>query len=57
MIVQNYNSENDLYKLYLKGVVLDTKTNSIICLPPIVSLDLNDDSHIENQNNTIYQFN
>ena len=50
-----YNSEDDLYKLYLKGAVIDTTTNRINCLPPIKSFDLNEDSHIETQNDTIYQ--
>lgn len=50
-----YNSEDDLYKLYLKGSIIDTTTNRIICLPPIKSFDLNEDTTIDTQNDTIYQ--
>ncbi len=48
-----YKSKDDLYKLYLKGAVINSTTNQVICLSPIKSLDLNDT--IENQDGTIYQ--
>jgi hypothetical protein len=47
-----YNSRDDMYKLYLKGAVINIDTNSVICLPPIKSLDV---SEIENQDGVLYQ--
>ena len=48
-----YNSQDDIYKLYLKGAVIDINTNRVICLPPIKSLDISTES--ENQDGAIYQ--
>lgn len=47
-----YNSQDDMYKLYLKGAVIDIDTNRVICLPPIKSLDV---SEVENQDGAVYQ--
>lgn len=47
-----YNSHDDMFKLYLKGAVIDINTNRVICLPPIKSLDV---SEVENQDGAIYQ--
>ena len=41
-----------MYKLYLKGAVIDIDTNRIICLPPIKSLDV---SEVENQEGAVYE--
>ena len=48
-----YNSQDDIYKLYLKGAVIDINTNRVICLPPIKSLDISTEG--ENQDGAIYQ--
>ena len=48
-----YNSQDDIYKLYLKGAVIDINTNRVICLPPIKALDISTES--ENQDGAIYQ--
>lgn len=48
-----YNSQDDIYKLYLKGAVIDINANRVICLPPIKSLDISTES--ENQDGAIYQ--
>lgn len=50
-----YNSEDDLYKLYLKGAVIDSTINRVICLPPIKSFDLNQNTNIDAQNEMVYQ--
>ena len=47
-----YNSQDDMYKLYLKGAFIDIDTNRVICLPPIKSLDV---SKVENQDGAFYQ--
>lgn len=48
-----YNSEDDMYKLYLKGAVIDINTNRVICLPPIKSLD--DFPEEDNLEDAVYQ--
>jgi hypothetical protein len=49
----DYNSEDDMYKLYLKGAVIDINTNRVICLPPIKSLD--DFPEEDNLEDAVYQ--
>ena len=48
-----YNSEDDMYKLYLKGAVIDINTNRVICLPPIKSLDIPEEEG--NLDDSVYQ--
>lgn len=50
-----YENQNDMYKLYLKGVVIDSNTNKVLCLPPIKSFNINKDTNIDTQNELIYQ--
>ena len=50
-----YKSESDLYQLYLKGAVIDTTTNRVVCLPPIKSIDLNENNSIDNTEGAVYQ--
>ena len=47
-----YNSPDDMYKMYLKGAVIDVDINRVICLPPIKSLDVPEE---ENQEGAVYQ--
>ena len=48
-----YNSQDDMYKLYLKGAVIDIDTNRVICLPPIKSLDIPEEE--DNLEDAVYQ--
>jgi hypothetical protein len=48
-----YNSHDDMYKLYLKGAVIDIDTNRVICLPPIKSLDIPEEEG--NLDDSVYQ--
>ena len=49
-----YESNLDFYKLFLRGVVIN-KDNKIICLPPVKSFELGDNSNISTQNEIIYE--
>ena len=48
-----YNSQGDMYKLYLKGAVINIDTNRVICLPPIKSLDIPEEEG--NLGDSVYQ--
>ena len=49
-----YESNSDFYKLFLRGAVIN-KENKVVCLPPVKSFDLTNDSNIstESQENEI----
>ena len=49
-----YESNLDFYKLFLRGVVIN-KENKIICLPPVKSFELSDNSNISTENEIIYE--
>ena len=49
-----YESNSDFYKLFLRGVVID-KENKIVCLPPVKSFDLTENSNISSENDIIYE--
>ena len=43
----SYTDENDYWKMYCRGAVIDTLTNKIVCLPPVKSVEydtISDDS-------------
>jgi hypothetical protein len=49
-----YESNSDFYKLFLRGVVID-KENKIVCLPPVKSFDLTENSNISSENDIVYE--
>ena len=43
----SYTDENDYWKMYCRGAVIDTLTNKVVCLPPVKSIEydtISDDS-------------
>ena len=43
----SYTDENDYWKMYCRGAVIDTLTNRVVCLPPVKSVEydtISDDS-------------
>ena len=43
----SYTNENDYWKMYCRGAIIDTKNNKVICLPPVKSVEydtISDDS-------------
>ena len=43
----SYTDENDYWKMYCRGAVIDTLTNKVVCLPPVKSVEydtISDDS-------------
>jgi len=49
-----YESNSDLYKLFLRGAVVN-KENKIVCLPPVKSFDVTETSEISSQNDIVYE--
>ena len=37
----SYTDENDYWKMYCRGAVIDTLTNNVVCLPPVKSIEYN----------------
>lgn len=38
----SYIDENDYWKMYCRGAIIDTSNNNIICLPPVKSVEYNE---------------
>jgi len=49
-----YKSNLDFYKLYLRGAIIN-KENKIICLPPVKSFEINDNSNNSTGNEIVYE--
>ena len=37
----SYSDENDYWKMYCRGAVIDTLSNKVVCLPPVKSVEYN----------------
>ena len=38
-----YTNENDYWKMYCRGAIIDTHFNKVICLPPVKSVEVSED--------------
>ena len=51
----SFTNDNDYWKMYCRGAIINTTTNKVVCLPPIKATEIKIDETIHHNDTTEYQ--
>ena len=52
----SFTNEEDYWKMYCRGAIIDTLTHKVVCLPPVKSTEINNNETTEINNNETTEY-